>query len=128
MAFLFQGLKSSGLEAKVKVILVSDHSSADDVEVSLESGSYIMMYLKKNVSLDGVVDKIRKTLPPGVRVCKKFDIPEAYHYKNHETRIGDILLLVSRGYSLILVNPLRMSPVSIKVYEVSEYPDSGFQR
>lgn len=142
---LFNSIKGANLEHKVNVVLVSDHGmadfgpsfgtkfisvsdhiSTDDVEVSLESGSYIMIYIKKHVSLDAVIDKAKKTLPAGVRIYKKSDIPETFHYKNHESRIGDILLVASRGFQLVNYEQ-KISDVAIDHgahgYEVDQYPE-----
>jgi hypothetical protein len=48
---------------------------------------------------------------PHSQVYLRKDIPDRYHYKNHE-RIGDILLLLDPGYE-ILRDPARMNSVFI---------------
>ncbi len=44
---------------------------------------------------------------PHSKAYRREDIPDRYHYKNHE-RIGDILLVLEPGYE-ILHDPARMN-------------------
>ncbi|XP_039265278.2 ectonucleotide pyrophosphatase/phosphodiesterase family member 7-like [Styela clava] len=122
LQYMFKQVKLAGLEDDLNIIIVSDHGQLD-VEVSYvdEKGINLTRYIDPNwitfvfsYGPLGLIEpvpefktRVYETLKSAhshMDVYYKEDIPERYHYKNHE-RVPSIVVVAHPGYQMYDEHP-----------------------
>lgn len=113
LGYLLDKIDSNeNLRKNLHLIITSDHGMeqingtnnplyledyVDTTKIKTFGSPTVMSIFVQSVDIDIVLKNLSKI--PYSQSFKRKDIPDRYHYKNHE-RIGDILLILEPGYEV----------------------------
>ena len=126
MGMIVASMESLDIYPYLNIIVVADHgmttiSSERTIDLSdyvnlsgIEqegSGPYTMLYGQDKQKLDQITEQLKDV--PHLKVYKKDEIPERYHYKNHY-RIKDVLLIADEGWFILSKKYFGVDELNLK--------------
>ncbi|XP_023227339.1 ectonucleotide pyrophosphatase/phosphodiesterase family member 6-like [Centruroides sculpturatus] len=99
----------------IKIIRIESAIKLDDIHLMLDHGP-MSMILPKEGKEDKVYNDLKKGNFKGLKVYKKEEMPEIYHYKHR--LVFPIVLVAEKGYLIqSLSERMKMKPFSDRIYK-----------